>query len=156
MKIVCVCIGKTTDEYLKKGISIYENRIKNYLSFESITLPEIKKPAGMTINQQTILESRAFLNVISGNDLVVLLDEHGKEYTSVEFSGFLQKQFLLSLKRMVFIIGGPYGFSDEMYARTNEKVSLSQLTFSHQMVRLFFLEQIYRAMTILKNEPYHH
>jgi 23S rRNA (pseudouridine1915-N3)-methyltransferase len=103
-----------------------------------------------------MMEGRALINVITGNDTVILLDEHGKEVSSVEFSGFLQKQFLQSQKRIVFIAGGPYGFSDEIYARANELISLSRMTYSHQMVRLIFLEQIYRAMTILKNEPYHH
>lgn len=156
MKISFVSIGKTNEEYLKQGMSIYEKRLKNYLTFESIVVPEVKKSPGLSIFQQKILEGRAILNQVNDNETVVLLDERGKTFTSVEFCEFLQKQFLQSIKRMVFIAGGPFGFSDEMYSRANDLISLSKMTFSHQMIRLIFLEQLYRAMTIMKNEPYHH
>ena len=156
VKVSFVSIGKTAEDYLRQGMSVYENRLKNYISLESIVLPEVKKTSGMSIDQQKILEGRAFLNLISGSDTVVLLDERGKPISSIEFSQYLQKQMLQSVKKAVFIIGGSFGFSDEMYNRANELISLSKMTFSHQMVRLIFLEQLYRAMTILKNEPYHH
>jgi 23S rRNA (pseudouridine1915-N3)-methyltransferase len=156
VKVSFLTIGKTSEEYLKQGISIYENRLKNYLSFESIVLPEVKKTSNTGIVQQKVLEGQVFLNQLNIVDMVVLLDEKGKELTSVEFCGFLQKQFLQSFKRIVFIIGGPFGFSDELYKRANETIALSKMTFSHQMVRLIFLEQLYRAMTIMKNEQYHH
>ena len=156
MKVSFVSIGKTAEEYLRQGMSIYEQRLKNYITLESIVLPDLKKTTGLNVNQQKILEGHAFLKLIGETDMVILLDESGKSFSSVEFSGFIQKQFLQSVKRIVFIIGGPFGFSEEMYLRANELLSLSKMTFSHQMVRLIFLEQLYRAMTILKNEQYHH
>ena len=156
MNVSFVSIGKTSEEYLKKGISVYESRLGNYLTFKSVILPEVKKTSGMSLNQQKILEGRSFLKILNDTDTVILLDETGKTYSSVEFSNLLQKQFLSGNKKLVFISGGPYGFSDEMYSRSNELLSLSKMTFSHQMVRLIFVEQFYRAMTILKNEQYHH
>lgn len=156
MKICFLVIGKTMEDYLKQGISIYEKRLKNYIPFEIKTLPELKKTAGLSFEQQKNLEGKAFLNIILPGDVVALLDEAGKEFGSVDFAFFLQKQMLQSTKSMIFVVGGPYGFSKEMYDRANEKISLSKMTFSHQMVRLLFVEQLYRAMTILKNEPYHH
>ena len=156
MKIIFMVIGKTTEDYLKEGTAIYEKRLKNYLTFETKVLPEIKKTAGLSIAEQQTKEGKLLLNALSPADKLVLLDELGKQLSSTEFSVFLQKYMLQSSKSMIFAIGGPYGFSKEVYDRADDKISLSKMTFSHQMVRLIFLEQLYRAMTILKNEPYHH
>ena len=156
MKVSFVTIGKTAEEYLRQGMSIYENRLNNYITLESIVLPEGKKSKNTNIIQQKINEGRAFLKILSETDVVILLDERGKSFSSAEFSEFLQRQFLQSVKRIVFIVGGPFGFSEEMYNRANGLIALSKMTFSHQMVRLIFLEQLYRAMTIMKNEQYHH
>lgn len=156
MKISFLLIGKTTQEYLREGMAIYEKRLKNYIAFETRVLPEIKKTSGLSFEQQKIFEGKSLMDAISPGDVVILLDESGKSLTSVEFAFFLQKQMIQSTKSMVFVVGGPYGFSKEMYNRANEMISLSKMTFSHQMVRLIFLEQLYRSMTILKNEPYHH
>lgn len=156
MKICFLVIGKTVEDYLKQGITNYEKRLKNYLPFEIKTAPEIKKTANLSVEQQKTLEGKVLLENLSPADYVVLLDEQGKEFTSSDFAVFLQKCMLQSIKSMIFVVGGPYGFSMEMYNRANAKISLSRMTFSHQMVRLIFTEQLYRAMTILKNEPYHH
>jgi Uncharacterized conserved protein len=156
MKICFLVIGKTVEEFLKQGISVYEKRLKNYVPFEIRTLPELKKTSGLSFDQQKTMEGKVILDSIVPSDYVVLLDERGKEFTSTDFANFLQKQMLQSTKSMIFVVGGPYGFSKEVYNRADEKISLSQMTFSHQMVRLIFTEQLYRAMTILRNEPYHH
>ncbi|HEY4786339.1 MAG TPA: 23S rRNA (pseudouridine(1915)-N(3))-methyltransferase RlmH [Bacteroidales bacterium] len=156
MKTCFLVIGKTTEDYLKEGIAIYEKRLKNYLSFEIKVLPEIKKTSGLSFEQQKSLEGKMILESINPSDFVILLDERGKELSSTDFANFLQKQMLQRIKSMIFVVGGPYGFSKEIYNRANEKISLSKMTYSHQMVRLIFAEQLYRAMTILKNEPYHH
>lgn len=156
MKICFLVIGKTVEEFLKQGISIYEKRLKNYIPFEIRTLPELKKTSGLSFDQQKTMEGKVLLDSIVPSDYVVLLDEGGKEFSSTDFANFLQKQMLQSTKSMIFVVGGPYGFSKEVYNRADEKISLSQMTFSHQMVRLIFTEQLYRAMTILRNEPYHH
>ena len=156
MKFLFLAIGKTSEEYLKEGIGIYDKRLKNYITLETKILPEIKKTGALSIADQQMREGKLLLNsVLPGNSLV-LLDEHGKEMSSIDFANFLQKNMLLSTKSMIFAIGGPYGFSREVHDRANEVISLSKMTFSHQMVRLIFFEQLYRAMTILKNEPYHH
>jgi 23S rRNA (pseudouridine1915-N3)-methyltransferase len=156
VKIVLLQIGKTTESYLREGIQVYENRINNYISFEFKTLPELKNAASLSFDQQKNLEGKMILEAIPPSAFIVLLDEAGKEFTSVEFSGFIQKQLLRSIKCMIFVIGGPYGFSESVYKKADAKIALSKMTFSHQMVRLIFMEQLYRAMTILKNEPYHH
>ena len=156
MKTLFLMIGKTTEQYLQEGMAIYEKRLKNYLTFETKIVPEIKKTSGLSIAQQQIQEGKLLMNSILPGDMVVLLDERGKELKSFDFANFLQKKMLRSNKSIIFVVGGSYGFSKEMYERANEMISLSQMTFSHQMVRLIFLEQLYRAMTILKNEPYHH
>jgi 23S rRNA (pseudouridine1915-N3)-methyltransferase len=156
MKICFLVIGKTVEDHLKQGIAIYEKRLKNYISFEIRTLPEIKKTSGLSVEQQKTLEGKVLLGPVLPSDFMVLLDERGKEFSSTDFAYFLQKQMLQNTKSMIFVVGGPYGFSKEMYDRADEKISLSKMTFSHQMVRLIFTEQLYRAMTILKNEPYHH
>jgi 23S rRNA (pseudouridine1915-N3)-methyltransferase len=156
VKACFLVIGKTTEEYLREGIAIYEKRLKNYIGFEYKIIPELKKTAGLSVDQQKVAEGKLLLECMSSSDYVVLLDERGKNLTSEEFAGFMQKQMLQSTKAIVFVVGGPYGFSDEVYQRANDRISLSKMTFSHQMVRLIFVEQLYRAMTILKNEPYHH
>jgi 23S rRNA (pseudouridine1915-N3)-methyltransferase len=124
--------------------------------FEIITLPELKNTRNMPVQEQKIKESIKIAQSIGDDDYVVLLDERGKELKTVEFSGFLEKSFLLSKKRIVFVIGGPWGFSENVYLRADYKLSLSKMTFPHQLVRLLFLEQLYRAFTIIKGEPYHH
>lgn len=156
MKVCFLVLGKTTEAYLREGIAIFEKRVKNYLTFELKLITELKNTGSLSFEQQKNLEGKLILAAIDTSDWVVLLDEAGKEMSSANFSNFLQQSMLQSRKSMIFVIGGPYGFSKEVYQRANEKISLSKMTFSHQMVRLIFLEQLYRAMTILKNEPYHH
>lgn len=156
MKIKLLLIGKTDSEILTKGIDDYLKRLKHYIPFEMSIIPDLKNTKNLTESQQKKKEGELILNYIKPGDFVVLLDEKGKEYSSVEFSRFIEKQMVSGLKNLIFIIGGPYGFSDDVYKKCNSKVSLSRMTFSHQMVRLIFTEQLYRAMTIIKGEPYHH
>ncbi len=156
MKITLILNGKTEDDYLIKGISIYEQRLKHYIPFEMIVIPALKNAKALSIEQQKQKEAELLLKNVQPSDRLILLDELGKELGSVQFSEFIQQQMNSGIKNLVFVVGGPYGFSDEVYKRANGKVSLSKMTFSHQMVRLFFIEQLYRAMTILRNEPYHH
>lgn len=156
MKILLLQIGKTTESYLREGISLYQKRLTNYNSFEIITIPELKNTSAMSQEQQKIMEGKLILEKIEHGNFVVLLDEKGKEFSSVEFSDFLEKSRSSNIKSMIFVIGGPYGFSKPVYERSNSLISLSKLTFSHQMVRLIFMEQLYRAFSILRNEPYHH
>ncbi|MBE9468118.1 MAG: 23S rRNA (pseudouridine(1915)-N(3))-methyltransferase RlmH [Bacteroidetes bacterium] len=156
MKIIFLTVGKTDTDYLKKGISIYEGRLKHYIQLEIRTIPDIKNAKNLTFQQQKEKEGDLILKQINTSDYLVLLDENSKEYSSVEFSKFIQKKMLSGIKNLFFVVGGPYGFSTEVYARANSKIALSKMTFSHQMVRLIFIEQLYRAFTILKNEPYHH
>jgi len=156
VKIIFLAIGKTSEGYLKEGIAVYEKRLRNYLTFEIKILPELKKTSGLSIVEQQTKEGKLLLGSLVPGDKLTLLDERGKQLGSPEFSVFLQKYMLQSVKSMIFAVGGPYGFSKEVYERADDMVSLSKMTFSHQMVRLIFLEQLYRAMTILNNEPYHH
>jgi 23S rRNA (pseudouridine1915-N3)-methyltransferase len=156
MRIKVICIGKTDQNYLIEGEQIYLKRLMHYMSVEKIEIPDLKKQKNLSRDQIKQLEGKEILNRIHAHDAVFLLDERGKMYSSIDFSEFLQQQFNLSLKNLVFVIGGAYGFSDEVYVRANGKISLSKLTFSHQMVRLFFIEQLYRGLTILRGEPYHH
>ncbi len=156
MKITLLSIGKTEEKYIKQGIDIYLNRLKHYIKFEIIELPELKNTKHLSQDLQKKKEAESFLKNILNTDYVVLLDERGTEYNSLLFADFLNKRMLASTQNLVFIIGGPYGFDTSMYERANAKISLSKLTFSHQMVRLFFVEQVYRGFTILKGEPYHH
>ncbi len=156
MKITLFLNGKTEGDYLIKGISAYEQRLKHYVSFETIVIPALKNIKALSIEQQKQKEGELLLKQIQSFDRLFLLDENGKEHDSVQFSGFLQQQMSSGIKNLVFVVGGPYGFSQEVYKRANGKIALSKMTFSHQMVRLFFVEQLYRGMTILKNEPYHH
>lgn len=134
----------------------YINRLGFYIPFEVLIIPDLKKTKSLTETQQKQKEGELLLKHLEPSDEVILLDEKGKSYSSVAFSEVLQKKMNSGIKNLVFIIGGPYGFSEDVYGRANGKVSLSAMTFSHQMVRLFFIEQLYRAFTILKNEPYHH
>ncbi|MBN8697210.1 MAG: 23S rRNA (pseudouridine(1915)-N(3))-methyltransferase RlmH [Bacteroidetes bacterium] len=156
MKITLVLNGKTEDDHIIKGFAIYEQRLKHYISFETIVIPALKNIKALSVEQQKQKEAELLFKHIQSSDKLILLDENGKEYHSVGFSEFIQQQMNSGIKNLVFVVGGPYGFSDEVYKRANGKLSLSKMTFSHQMVRLFFVEQVYRAMTILKNEPYHH
>lgn len=156
MKITLLLVGKTTENYLNEAVSEYLKRLKRYITFELVVIPEVKNTKNISCEQQKEKEGLAILSAIETSDEVILLDERGLEYSSVEFASFIEKKGLNSVKRLIFVVGGPYGFSREVYARANGQVSLSQMTFSHQMIRLFFVEQIYRAMTILKGEPYHH
>ncbi|MEI6488011.1 MAG: 23S rRNA (pseudouridine(1915)-N(3))-methyltransferase RlmH [Bacteroidota bacterium] len=156
MKISLILNGKTEDDYISKGFSVYEKRLKHYLSFETIVIPALKNTKALSIEQQKKKEGELIFKEIQSSDKLILLDENGKELRSTQFADFVQKEMNSGIKNLVFVVGGPYGFSDEVYKRANGKISLSKMTFSHQMVRLFFVEQLYRAMTILKNEPYHH
>ena len=156
MKILLLAIGKTDDDYLITGIKKYVGRIGHYVSFEMKEIPDIRNRKTLNEDQQKKAESFLLLQQLQPGDHVVLLDENGKQFTSVGFSESLEKQMATGAKRIVFIIGGPYGFAQEVYDRANAMMSLSPMTFSHQMVRLIFVEQLYRAFTILKGEPYHH
>lgn len=155
MKTILILVGKTTDKHFQAGISDYVERIGHYMPFDIVTIPELKNTKNLSEEQQKTMEGELILKQLQPSDTLVLLDEHGKELRSIELAKWLeQKQ--QTARRLVFVIGGPYGFSEAVYSRTNEKLSLSKLTFSHQMVRLVFTEQIYRACTIIKGEPYHH
>lgn len=156
MKIKLISIGKTEEKYLKEGIDIYCKKLIHYFPFQYEELPAIKQTKKLTQYEQKKYEGETILKKIAPTDILVLLDETGGSYSSVEFSVFLQQRMLQNNKQLVFVIGGPYGFSQEIYNRKDYLLSLSAMTFSHQMVRLIFLEQLYRAASILKNEPYHH
>lgn len=156
MKITLLLNGKIEDDYIATGFSVYEKRLKHYISFESIVIPALKNTKAISTEQQKQKEGELILKNIQSSDKLILLDENGKEYNSIGFSQFIQKEMNSGNKNLVLVVGGPYGFSEEIYKRANGKIALSKMTFSHQMVRLFFVEQLYRAMTILKNEPYHH
>jgi 23S rRNA (pseudouridine1915-N3)-methyltransferase len=156
MKIVLLQTGKTTDKNISEVADLYTSRIKKYCTFEIITLPELKSAKNMPVQEQKTKEGDKILQLISRDDYVILLDEKGKELRTVEFSKFFEKAIMLPKKRILFVIGGPWGFSEEVYLRADLKISLSKMTFPHQLVRLLFLEQLYRVFTILKGEPYHH
>jgi len=156
MKILLLTIGKTDEDYLITGIKKYVGRIGHYASFEMKELPDPRNRKTLSEDQQKKAESFLLLQQLQPGDHVILLDENGKQFTSVAFAENIEKLTASGTKRVVFIIGGPYGFAQEVYDRANAKLSLSPMTFSHQMVRLIFVEQLYRAFTILKGEPYHH
>lgn len=156
MTIKLIAIGKIDSRELQAMIAAYENRLKHYIKFELEIIPDIKNSKNLSENQQKEKEGKQILKKLSATDALILLDEKGKQFSSVVFSEYLQKKMNSGIKQLVFIIGGPYGFSEEVYQKAQGKISLSSMTFSHQMVRLFFVEQLYRAFTILKNEPYHH
>ncbi len=156
MKIKLLAIGKTDDKNLQTLIETYQNRLKHYINFELEVIPDIKNVKNLSKTQQKEKEGDLILNKLAATDQLILLDEKGKEYRSIEFSNFLQKKMNSGIKQLVIVIGGPYGFSETVYKKARGKISLSKMTFSHQMIRLFVVEQLYRGFTILKNEPYHH
>jgi len=156
MKITLLAVGKTDDPRIADLTDMYVNRLQHYVNFELEIIPDLKKTKNLSIDQQKAKEGDLILNQLQTSDFVTLLDEKGKTVTSLQFAQLINKRSLSGMKRLVYIIGGPYGFSPDVYSRANSKLSLSAMTFSHQMVRLFAVEQIYRAFTILKNEPYHH
>lgn len=156
MEILLTTIGKTASGYVRTGIDDYCRRLKRYVQFSIKNIPDIKNSGKLTEAQQKTAEGEQLLAGLNASDYVCLLDERGEMPTSVQFADFIQKTMLTGKKRLVFVVGGPYGFSDAVYARADKKISFSKMTFNHEMIRLFFTEQVYRAMTILKGEPYHH
>ncbi|WP_295767262.1 23S rRNA (pseudouridine(1915)-N(3))-methyltransferase RlmH [uncultured Mucilaginibacter sp.] len=156
MKIVLLTVGKTEDAYIKDGIEKFVKRLKHYTKLEIVDLPELKNTKALTQEQQKTKEAELILKKLSTTDHVVLLDEKGLEFSSVQFAEYIDKKAIGSTQSLVFIIGGPYGFDATVYQRANAQLALSRMTFSHQMVRLFFVEQLYRAFSIIKGEPYHH
>ncbi|CAL2101809.1 Ribosomal RNA large subunit methyltransferase H [Tenacibaculum sp. 190130A14a] len=156
MKIKLLAIGKTDDKNLIQLINTYEKRLKHYVKFELDIIPDIKNVKNLSEAQQKEKEGSLILAKLQPTDELVLLDDKGKHFTSIEFSQYLQKKMNSGIKQLVFVIGGPYGFSEAVYNKAKGKVSFSKMTFSHQMIRLFVVEQIYRGFTILRNEPYHH
>lgn len=155
MKITLLVVGKTTDSHIQALLQDYQKRLGHYIPFSLTVIPELKNTKSLTSEQQKQAEGELILRNMTASTDMILLDERGKEFRSVEFADYVQKK-MSSGRDLVFVVGGPYGFSEAVYQRANGKISLSQMTFSHQMVRLFFVEQIYRAMTILRGEPYHH
>lgn len=156
MKILLLAVGKTDEKHLEAGIKKYIDRIGHYVSFEFKLLPDVKNRKNLGFEQQKQAEGELLLAELQPGDGLVLLDENGKQFTSREFSAMLDRKITNGPKRLVFVIGGPYGFSPAVYQRAQESISLSAMTFSHQMVRLIFVEQLYRAFSILRGEPYHH
>ena len=156
MKINLILVGKTNSNTFQGIIDDYSERIKHYTPFEVTVTPELKNTKSLSQEQQKKMEGDLILKLLQDSDYVVLLDEHGKELRSIEFATWMSKKQQSVSRRLVFIIGGPYGFSSDIYGRANEKLSLSKMTFSHQMVRMIFVEQLYRAFTIIKGEQYHH
>ena len=155
MKTTLILVGKTVNKHFIAGINDYVERIGHYMPFDIVTIPELKNTKKLTEQQQKTAEGELILKQLQPSDTVVLLDEHGKEMRSIEFAAWTEKK-QLTARRLVYVIGGPYGFAEEVYKRANEMMSLSRMTFSHQMGRLVFVEQVYRACTIIKGEPYHH
>lgn len=156
MKATLILVGKTVDKRFAELISEYTNRLKHYISFEINTIPELKNTKNLTSEQQKNSEAELIIKNLQPSDYVVLLDEHGKDMRSIEMADWMKRKMNTINKRIVFIIGGPYGFSQKIYDIAHEKLSMSKMTFSHQMIRLIFVEQLYRSMTILNGEPYHH
>lgn len=156
MKIVLAVVGKTTNGYLRQGIDEYASRLSHYIPFSIEHIDDVKNTRNLSEQQQKTAEGKSILAMLDKGDYVVLLDEHGKEFTSVQFSKHIEKRMASGARRMVLVVGGPYGFSQDVYGRANELLSLSKMTFPHEMIRLIFTEQLYRAMTIINHEPYHH
>lgn len=156
MKIRLLAIGKTDSQALQEMIEVYQDRLKHYVKFELEIIPDLKNTKNRSWQEQKVKEGELLLKKISATDVLILLDEGGRQLTSLDFAEYLQKKMNTGIKQLIFVIGGPYGFSEEVIRKAHGKISLSKMTFSHQMVRLFVVEQIYRAFTILKNEPYHH
>ena len=155
MKFTLLVVGRTVEKHYITAIEDYVARTKHFISFDMEVIPELKNTKSLSMEQQKEKEGEMILKALQPGDVVVLLDEHGKEFRSIEFADYVQKR-MSSGRDVMFVVGGPYGFSEAVYQRANGKISLSKMTFSHQMVRLFFVEQLYRAMTILRGEPYHH
>ena len=156
MKIILLQTGKTNEKNIAEGIEIFSGRIKKYSGFEIITIADIKNTRNMPVVEQKVREGKKILQAVSADDYMILLDEKGKEFRTQEFAGWFSRVLMLPKKKIIFVIGGPWGFSDEVYTRADFKLSLSKMTFSHQLVRLLFVEQLYRIFTILNGEPYHH
>jgi 23S rRNA (pseudouridine1915-N3)-methyltransferase len=156
MTIKLLAIGKTDNKELQGLIDDYQKRLGFYVKFEFEIIPDLKKVKNLSEAQQKQMEGELILNKLNPTDVLILLDENGKQFDSVGFSDYLQKHMNSGIKQLVFVIGGPYGFSQDVYTKAKGKLSLSKMTFSHQMIRLFVIEQLYRGFTILKNEPYHH
>ena len=156
MNLKLISIGRTSESWLKQGVEVYAKRMVHYLPFEYIEIPDVKIAKGTSEAEVKRLEGVEVLKRIESSVHLIILDEQGKEFTSEQLANHMQKRMNAGIKTLVLLIGGPYGFSDAIYERANEKMALSKLTFSHQMVRIFAVEQLYRAMTILRNEPYHH
>jgi 23S rRNA (pseudouridine1915-N3)-methyltransferase len=155
MNIKLIVVGKTNQSYVEEGVKEYFSRLKHYISFEIIVVPDVKGAKNLSSSTLKDKEAENIIKYLNNQDAVVLLDEHGQEFRSKEFAQYLQKKMNQGTKTLVFIVGGAFGFSDKMYSLTSEKISISKMTFSHQMIRLLFTEQLYRAFTILHNEPYH-
>jgi 23S rRNA (pseudouridine1915-N3)-methyltransferase len=156
MNIELIVVGKTDMKEVEALVAMYTKRLNHYVKFAITTLADVRNTKNLSAAEQKRMEGEAILRLITDSDHLMLLDEHGLELRSIEFADLLQKRMSAGTKRLVFVIGGPYGFSDAVYQRANSKLSLSKMTFSHQIVRAIFTEQLYRAFTILKNEPYHH
>ena len=156
MNIELIVIGKSDQQEVASLVEQYAKRVNHYCKFTVTTVADVKNTRNMAPSRQKQLEGEMILRLISDGDWLVLMDEKGRQFTSMEYADWLQKRMLSGVKRLAIVIGGPYGFSDEVYKRANEKISLSKMTFSHQIVRAIFAEQLYRAFTILNNEPYHH
>ena len=156
MKIHLVVVGKTTATYISDAVDEYYRRLRHYITFDIEVIPELKNAKNLSFEQQKEKEADMILKCLLPGDYMVLLDERGKEFSSLKFSEYIEHKMHTVPKRLIFIIGGPYGFSQRIYTAAQEKISLSKMTFSHQMIRMIFIEQLYRAMTILNNEPYHH
>lgn len=155
MNIKLIVVGKNEQKYLKEALDIYIKRLTHYINFELVVLPDVKNAKNMSVSELKDKEAELILKHSAKADKIVLLDEKGKEFSSVEFSKYIEKQMNASLKTLAFVVGGAFGFSEKVYSQANEKLSISKMTFSHQMIRLLFVEQLYRAFTIIKGEPYH-
>ena len=156
MKITLLTVGRTDVEWVRKGLDLYVSRLRHYVPFSLIEIPELKNVSALAREQIKQKEGELVLKALKPSDCVTLLDERGREYRSIEFSAMLEDRMSRGGRDLVFVVGGAYGFSDAVYSRSDEKISLSKMTFSHQMVRTIFAEQLYRAFTIMKGEPYHH
>ncbi|MEG1554482.1 MAG: 23S rRNA (pseudouridine(1915)-N(3))-methyltransferase RlmH [Rikenellaceae bacterium] len=156
MNIDLIVIGKTNIDYISTGIAVYQDRLKNYINFTINILPDVKNSSSLTPELLKEREGEQLVKILEKYDYIVLLDENGKEHSSVEFANWINKKANMGIKKLCFVVGGAFGFSKQVYSISHEKVSISKMTFSHQMIRLLFTEQLYRAFTILNNEHYHH
>ncbi|MCK9453254.1 MAG: 23S rRNA (pseudouridine(1915)-N(3))-methyltransferase RlmH [Bacteroidales bacterium] len=156
MKVLFLVIGKTDESYLETGLKKYFDRLKHYVGFEMKVIPDLKNRKALTEEAQKEAEGNLILSALQAGDTLILLDENGKQFSSRAFAAFLEKRMVQSAKRLVFVVGGPFGFSANVYRRADKQISLSPMTFSHQLIRLLFAEQLYRAFTIIRGEAYHH